>query len=97
MNVMLCRNRVSSYRRWRRVFDSHAPAHRAAGLILCGLWRESGRPNEIFFLFEVKNMRKAKAFISDPGAARAAAASGVVDGEYHFARAAELAEYRRRR
>jgi hypothetical protein len=41
-------------------------------------------------------MRKAKAFISAPKAARAGAASGVVDGEYHFIRAAEMAGYRRR-
>jgi hypothetical protein len=97
MNFMLCRNRVSDYRRWRRVFDSHAGAHRAAGLRLRGLWREIGKPNEIFSpLFEAGNMRKAKAFISAPIAARAGAASGVVDGEYHFIRAAEMAGYRRR-
>jgi hypothetical protein len=96
MNFMLCRNRVSDYRRWRRVFDSHAGAHRAAELRLRGLWRETGKPNDIFFLFEARNMKKAKAFISAPMAARAGAASGVVDGEYHFIRAAEMAGYRRR-
>jgi hypothetical protein len=51
MTCMLCRNRVSDFRRWRRVFFSHAPAHRAAGLHLRSLWREIGKPNEVFFLF----------------------------------------------
>jgi hypothetical protein len=95
MNYMLCRNRVASVARWRRVFDSHASAHRAAGLILKGLWRDAERPTELFFLFEVRDMRKARAFISAPNAADAARESGVRDGEYHFVRDAGLAKYRR--
>jgi len=95
MNYLLCRNRVSDFRRWKRVFDSHAGAHRAAGLRLKGLWREPAKPNEIFFLFKVTDMRKARAFISAPEAAEAGADSGVVDGEYHFIRDAGMAGYRR--
>ncbi|HXQ81966.1 MAG TPA: hypothetical protein VN775_11670 [Opitutaceae bacterium] len=95
MTYMLCRNRVSDFRRWKRVFDSHAGAHEAAGLLLTGLWRDAVRPNEVFFLFEVRDKRRAKAFIAAPGAAEAGAASGVIDGEYHFIRDAGLAGYRR--
>jgi len=32
MIVMLCRNRVTDFSKWKAVFDSHAQAHRAAGL-----------------------------------------------------------------
>lgn len=95
MTYMLCRNRVANVARWRRVFDSHAGAHRAAGLILKGHWRDTERPTELFFLFEVHDMRKARAFISAPHAADAARKSGVIDGEYHFVRDAGLAKYRR--
>jgi hypothetical protein len=85
---------VSDFRRWRRIFDSHAPAHRAAGLLLRGLWREERAPREIYFLFEVRDARKATAFLSTPHAAEAAAASGVMDGEYHFIRASSMGRYR---
>jgi hypothetical protein len=96
MTYMLCLNRVSDFRRWKRVFETHASAHRAAGLLLRGLGRDARKPNDVFFLFEVRSMRKAKAFIAAPGAARAAAASGVIGGGYHFVRAAKMAGYGRR-
>ncbi|MGA2018276.1 MAG: hypothetical protein ABSH26_15120 [Opitutaceae bacterium] len=94
MRFMLCRNRVSDYRRWRRVFDSHAGAHRAAGLRLKGLWRDAGRPNDVFFLFEVRDMSRARAFIRSPEAAEAGARSGVIEGDYRFIRDAGTASYR---
>lgn len=93
MTHMLCRNRVKDFRRWRRVFVSHASAHRAAGLRLAGFWRDTQRPNDVFFLFEVRDMRRARAFIRSAGAAEAAARSGVIDGRYQFIRDAGMAPY----
>jgi hypothetical protein len=84
MVVMLCRNRVADFAKWRGVFASHAQAHRDAGLRLMNLWRDVAEPNNVFFLFEVTNLDKARAFISNPAAAEAGKASGVLDGEYHF-------------
>jgi hypothetical protein len=43
-----------------------------------------GDPDNVFFLFEVTNAGLARAFISNPAAAEAAAASGVLEGEYYF-------------
>ncbi len=34
MTKMLCRNTVADIAWWKRVFDSHAGAHREAGLTL---------------------------------------------------------------
>ena len=84
MIVMLCRNRVADFSKWKAVFASHASAHREAGLRLINLWRGLEDANNVFFLFEVTNMDKARAFISNPSAAEAAKTSGVVEGEYHF-------------
>jgi hypothetical protein len=84
MIVMLCRNRVADFPRWKAIFDSHAQAHRAAGLRLRDLWREVEEPNNVFFVFEVISLDKAQAFISDPAAAETGKSSGVLDGEYHF-------------
>ena len=83
MTVMLCRNRVADFVNWKRVFDSHAQAHRDAGLHLRDLWRDLAA-NNVFFVFELTDIEKARTFISNPAAAEAGKASGVLDGEYHF-------------
>ena len=89
MVVMLCRNRVADFAKWKAVFASHASAHREAGLRLMNLWRGLEDPNNVFFLFEVTSLDKARAFISNPAAAEAGKASGVLDGEYHFLESGE--------
>ena len=52
MLFMLCRNRVRDFETWKKLFDSHAQAHREAGLHLTSLWRSTDEPNNVFFLFE---------------------------------------------
>ncbi|UCC85016.1 MAG: hypothetical protein JSW46_08920 [Gemmatimonadota bacterium] len=84
MTYMLCRNRVADFGRWKAVFASHAEAHRDAGFRLVGIWRALEEPNNIFFMFELDSVEKARAFVGDPEAARAGEAAGVLDGEYHF-------------
>ena len=84
MIYMLCRNRVADFSSWKAVFASHEAAHQEAGLRLVHIWRSVEEPNNVFFLFEVASMEKAREFIGDPGAAKAGEASGVIDGEYHF-------------
>ncbi len=84
MTHMLCRNRVANYVKWKRGFDSHAVSHRATGLKLERMWRDAADKNNIFFLFEVTSLKKAKAFISAPEAAEAGRKFGVLDGEIHF-------------
>ena len=84
MTYLLCRNRVADFARWKAVFASHGAAHQQAGLRLLSIRREVGEPNNLFFMFEVESMEKARKFVGDPEAAKAAATSGVIDGEYHF-------------
>ena len=81
---MYCRNRVADYGKWKAVFDSHLEAQHASGLRLVHLGREMDDPLNVFFLFEVTDLEKARAFVSDPVAAEAGRASGVIDGEIHF-------------
>jgi hypothetical protein len=85
---MLCRNRVSDFSKWKSVFDSHAEAHRDAGLRLVNLWRSIEEPANIFFVLEVEDLDRAREFINSPDSARAGEESGVVDGEYHFVESA---------
>ena len=84
MIMMLCRNRVEDFSKWKVVFDAHTRAHRAAGLRLKDLWRDLEDPNNVFFLFEVTDIDDARAFINDPASAEAGKTSGVLDGEIHF-------------
>jgi hypothetical protein len=84
MIVMLCRSRVADFDKWKSVFDSHADAHRAAGLRLTDLWRAIEEPNNVFFAFEVADIDRARAFLNDPASAEAGETSGVVDAEFHF-------------
>jgi hypothetical protein len=86
MTYMLCRNRVANFGKWKRGLESHAGAHREAGMKLVHLWRDVDDPNNVFFLFEVASIKKARDFINTPGAAQAGEQFGVLDGEYHFVR-----------
>ena len=81
---LLCRNRVVDFRKWKAIFDSHVSAQQDSGLRLVRLWREIGEPDNVFFLFEVDDEEKARAFLNDPAAAEAGRTSGVLDGECHF-------------
>lgn len=82
--LLVCRNNVADYRRWWAVFESHADAHRAAGLNLKDHWVSADDPNEVFFLFSVDDRGKAEAFMANPQAAEGAEEAGVIDGEYWF-------------
>ena len=84
MVMMLCRNRVEDFSNWKRIFDSQASACRDAGLRLRNLWRDVEDPNNVFFLFDVASLDKAREFISSPTAAEIGKSSGVIDGECHF-------------
>ena len=84
MPFMLCRNRVVDFARWHGVFVSHEAAHRRAGLHLVGIWPRIEDRNELYFLFRVESLDRARAFIADPDAAQAGTAAGVLEGEYHF-------------
>lgn len=81
---MLCRNRVADFHKWKAVYDSHASEHRAAGLRLVNLWQAVGDENNVFFLLEVDDIDRARAFVNDPSSAEAGKEAGVIDGEYHF-------------
>jgi hypothetical protein len=84
MNYMLCRNRVRNFDRWKGVFDSHADAHRAAGLKLVHLWYELNSPRNIFFLFEVEDIERARAFLASADATASERESGLIEGDYRF-------------
>ena len=84
MIVMLCRNRVEDFQKWRRIFDSNTQAALQAGLRLTHLWQNIDDPNDIFFLFEVADVERAQAFLNDPESEETGRRAGVIDGECYF-------------
>lgn len=84
MIALLCRNLVKDFDKWKSIFDSHTPAAREAGLLLLNMWRSIENLNNVFFLFEVTDMDKAREFLNDPASAETGKESGVLEGEYHF-------------
>jgi hypothetical protein len=81
---LICRNRVTDFNVWRRVFVSHAEAHVAAGLHLRDLWVNADDPDEVFFVFDVDDRDDAQAFMDTPLAAQGAKLAGVIDRDYWF-------------
>ena len=84
MKYLLCRNRVKDYEKWKGIFDSHQVPQEESGLLMQKMWRDLEDPNNIFFIFEVFDIEKAKVFINHPEAAKAGEESGVLDGECTF-------------
>lgn len=87
--MMLCKNTISNLNQWKTVFNQNDQAHRDAGLIQKHVWKDIENPNHVFFLFDVEDTEKAKAFINNPDAATSAQAAGVIDGEYYFIESVE--------
>jgi hypothetical protein len=81
---LLCRNKVKDFAQWKRIFESHAEAHKASGLAREWLRQSVGDPNEIFYSFLVTDEAKARAFISAPAVPDAQKESGLVEGQFWF-------------
>ncbi|MFQ5512599.1 MAG: hypothetical protein ACE5EO_12200 [Candidatus Krumholzibacteriia bacterium] len=82
--VLLVRNKVQDFDRWKRVFDAQGDAGRASGLNLVEMWRSVDDGNDVFFLLDVEDRARALAFMSAPEAAAVGEEAGVIEGEYHF-------------
>ncbi len=84
MLQMLCRNEVADWAKWKRVFDEYREDQEAAGLSLLQIWRETGAPQTVWLLFEVKDDARARAFMDDPKAEMHAERAGVTASAYHL-------------
>jgi hypothetical protein len=81
---MLCRNKVADFAKWKAAFDSHAEAQEEAGLRLEQMWRNVEDEGEVFFLFSVADIERAKAFLTAEPPENAAQKYGVLEGNIWF-------------
>ena len=82
--VLLVRNRVKDADRWKRVFDAQAAAGAAAGLIVLQVWRSVDAPDQVFFLLDIEDRKRAEAYMASPESAAVGVEAGALDGEVHF-------------
>jgi hypothetical protein len=90
MIYMHCRIRVADYAKWKERMDADAKAQRDAGMYLRYLWRGIEDSNSAFFILEVRDMEKARAFLNPADVAEASRDAGVLNFEWHFVTSVEL-------
>jgi hypothetical protein len=79
MGLMIVRHRVKDFRSWKKAFDGHAGAQKAAGLTKPRVFRSADDPNETVILMDYKDFKKAKAFGVSTDLKKTMEAAGVVD------------------
>jgi hypothetical protein len=75
----MCRHRVADFGLWKRTLREHAGMHAAAGLRARKIWRGVEDDQEIFFLFEVADLEKGRAFLAQLEAQRSSDRSKAAD------------------
>ncbi len=78
MPLLICRQRVADFERWKRVFDSHAAAQRASGLHLERIFRNLDDPNDVVALFRVTDLEGARKFVTSPDVPKAQEESSLL-------------------
>ena len=79
MTYAWVRHKVADFCDWKHVFDSDSAAQQAAGLQVERILRNIDDPDEVFLLFEVSDLEKARGFVSSGDVPEAQQQSGVVD------------------
>lgn len=69
---------VNDYAVWKKGFDIRLPERTAAGIKDIFIKRDINNTNRITTFFEIRDLDKAKAFVSDPGLKKAMANAGAI-------------------
>lgn len=84
MICMHCQVRFTDYAKWKASMDADAAAQRAAGIHLKHLWRGADDPDVAYFVCEVEDKERARAFLNPTDVARAEASAGASDFAWQF-------------
>lgn len=79
MGLLIVRHKVKSFAKWKKVFEGHAAAQKASGLTRPRIYRSAGDKNETVVIFNMKDIKKAKAFAASPDLKSTMEAAGVID------------------
>ncbi len=78
-NYMVVRHKVKDFDAWKKVYDSHRPKQREAGLTERHVLRGVDDRNETIVIFEAADVAKARAFGSSDDLRETMMRAGVVD------------------
>jgi hypothetical protein len=76
--LIVIRQTVADYAKWRPVYDKHKPARDDAGLSDCTVRSSVDNPNDVFVACTMADVAKAKAFAGSKSLSDAMVAAGVV-------------------
>ena len=79
MGLVIIRHKVRDFAAWKKAFDAHAGAQKAAGLTNPRVYRSADDRNETVVLFDASDMSKAKAFGTGADLKSTMQAAGVTD------------------
>ena len=63
MHYMLCKQKIEDFDEFQQTLASHGPAHQASGFRVQHIWRNIYDPKQVFFICEVGDIARAKAFV----------------------------------
>ena len=78
-DFILIRHKVKDFKTWKVGYDAHQAKRSEAGLAEKQLLRSSDDPNEVFMIFEAKDLSRAKAFVASDELREKMQEVGVVD------------------
>ncbi|HEY2710301.1 MAG TPA: hypothetical protein VGI95_19850 [Caulobacteraceae bacterium] len=76
--LLVIRQTVTDYAKWRPAYDAHKSGRDDAGLSNCTVRSSVDNPNDVFVMCTMAGVAKAKAFASSKALADRMAAAGVV-------------------
>jgi hypothetical protein len=76
--LMVVRQTVTDYAKWRPLYDAHQPARTDAGLSNCTVRLSADDPNVVFVACAMADLAKARAFAVSKSLADAMKGAGVV-------------------
>ena len=79
MGLMIIRHKVKDFAAWKKAFDGHAGAQKAAGLTNPRVFRSIDDRTETIILFDMQDVAKAKAFRSSADLKSTMQSAGVLD------------------
>lgn len=79
MPLVVVRHKVKDYATWKKAFEDHAGAQRAAGLTNPRVYRSADNHNEAVVLFDAKDIASARTLASSPDLKSTMQAAGVTD------------------
>jgi hypothetical protein len=79
MGLLIIRHRVKDFASWKKAFDGHAGAQKAAGLTNPRVFRSIDDRSETVILFDMQDVAKAKEFRSSADLKSTMQSAGVLD------------------